>query len=48
VARHVTGIKALVDAVGETKPDRAIVLENVPSYQDLATQGVGAFLNSPK
>lgn len=46
VARHVTGIKALVNALGTMKPGKNVAIE-LPSYKDISTQGVGAFLNSP-
>lgn len=47
VARHVTGIRFLAEALTQKEPARAVVL-NVPNYGDLAKQGVGAFLNPPR
>ncbi|NLU09891.1 MAG: succinylglutamate desuccinylase [Tepidanaerobacter acetatoxydans] len=45
VGRHVTGIMELVKAYNEQNPDRGIVIENVPSYDELLNKGLGEFLN---
>jgi hypothetical protein len=46
VARHTTGVKALADSLGYMAPERTISLE-VPTYDDIISKGVGAFLNPP-
>lgn len=47
VARHVTGIHQLCEALSLTKPTSAVKLV-VPSYRDIAQNGVGAYLNPPR
>jgi len=47
LARHVTGIKAVCEALGEIYPDKAVVLENLPSYNELATEA-GRYFHPPE
>ncbi len=47
VGRHLTGVTAFVDALGQLSPASALELSDVPSYHSLVTQGLGAFLASP-
>ena len=44
VGRHLQGIKAILDSYNEYSIDKKILYENIPSYDDLINNGVGAFL----
>ncbi len=44
VGRHLQGILELASAFNEVHPSRTISLEKVPTFDDVATQGIGAFL----
>ena len=46
VARHVTGIKSLVEALGTTKPGKDLIVE-WPTYKEIIANGVGAYLSAP-
>lgn len=45
VGRHISGIVELVKAYSEENPNRGIVIENFPSYNELLKKGLGEFLN---
>ena len=45
VGRHLTALKYLYQVWNERHPDQAIVIENIPDYQELQGKDVGAFLN---
>lgn len=47
VARHLTGIYQLSEALSMMKPNSAVKIR-VPSYADIAQNGIGAYLNSPE
>jgi hypothetical protein len=47
VGRHLAGIAAVVSAYNEMYPDSPLMLEGLPAYTDLLSQGAGAFLNPP-
>jgi hypothetical protein len=44
VGRHVATIMALATAWSDMNPDRAIVIEGMPTYEDLLKNGVGRYL----
>lgn len=44
VARHVTGIAQLAVAYGELGLENKIVIDGLPSYSDMSTGGLGAYL----
>lgn len=46
VARHTTGVKNLINALGTFRPGKAVAIE-VPGYKDITANGVGAYLNPP-
>jgi hypothetical protein len=48
VARHVTSIVEVANALSELKPERGIKIEGAPSYQDMVTKGIGTFFKEPK
>lgn len=48
VARHLAGIAALLDALRELAPERAVDLESVPSAAAVRAAGPGTFLHPPK
>jgi predicted deacylase len=48
VGRHLAGVSAFVAALSETSPANGVELSDVPTYDSLVTQGIGAFLASPK
>lgn len=45
VGRHLAGIGEFARRLGELWPDKKIALNDVPDYQAVLKQGVGAFLN---
>ena len=47
VGRHLTGVTSFVDALGQLSPASAVELADVPTYDSLVRQGLGAFLASP-
>lgn len=46
VGRHLAGVSALVEALGQVSPDRAVRIVGLPDYQTLVDRGLGAFLQS--
>jgi hypothetical protein len=48
VARHVAGVRALAEALGEASPDQAVALSGVPEYGAIVELGVGNFLRPPQ
>jgi hypothetical protein len=48
MARHLAGIAALLDALRELTPERAVDLESVPSAAAVRAAGPGTFLHPPK
>jgi hypothetical protein len=47
VARHLAGIAALLDALRETEPAKAVAVESVPAAAAVLSGGIGAFLRPP-
>lgn len=47
VARHLAGVSALVDSLGEIAPDSMVRLSGVPDGETIAERGLGAFLRTP-
>jgi hypothetical protein len=44
VGRHLAGVAALVEALGQMSPEHAVRLVGLPGYQVLVDRGLGAFL----
>lgn len=44
VARHLAGVAAFASSLGEVVPGRSIALTDVPEYEVVVRQGLGAFL----
>ena len=47
IARHVTTVMTLLQVHNMLHPDRAILVEGIPSYAEMIEKGVGAFLHDP-
>ena len=47
-ARHITAVKMAVDFLGEMDGGEAIVIENVPTYDEVIKYGIGHWLNKVK
>jgi hypothetical protein len=45
VGRHLRGIRAILDAYNESQPGAPCILDGIPTFDDLMTRGVGAYLN---
>lgn len=45
VGRHITGINELAKAYTKGNESKGIIIENIPSYEELLTKGLGNFLN---
>ncbi len=45
VGRHLTSLKYLYQVWNESHPEQAIVIENIPDFNELQKKDVGAFLN---
>ena len=45
VGRHLAAILKLIDVWNEKYPEKMIIIENIPSYDQLKEQGIGVFLN---
>lgn len=48
VGRHLTGVVQHINVMGENEPDKEIIIEGLPSYEDLQKNGVGAYLKEVK
>jgi hypothetical protein len=46
VARHVQGLRAILEAWGESHPDNAVSFTGIPVYNEILEAGLGAFLRS--
>lgn len=44
VGRHLSGINEFAKAYTKEKPDKAIIIENVPNYNEMLNKGLGNFL----
>jgi len=47
VARHLAGVAALLEALGQTVPAKAVAIENIPPTAAVLAKGIGAFLHPP-
>lgn len=45
VGRHLRGLQAVFGAFTETFPEKHLVIDNIPSYEDIVREGVGNYLN---
>lgn len=48
VARHVASMVIFADTLEMFEPEKAVTIENIPSYDDLNANGVGYYLASPR
>jgi Succinylglutamate desuccinylase / Aspartoacylase family len=46
-ARHLAAVQALLGALAELFPEKAVEVENIPPPAEVQTRGVGAFLHPP-
>jgi hypothetical protein len=46
-ARHLAALQALLDALAEISPDKAVEVEGLPAAADVQKRGVGPYLHSP-
>ena len=44
VARHVTAINEFLNVLSVKNPAQAVVLNRVPSYNDMVKKGIGSYL----
>jgi hypothetical protein len=44
VGRHLRGLQAILNASMESAPEKRIILDGVPTYEQILERGVGAFL----
>jgi hypothetical protein len=47
VGRHLAGVSALIAALGDVQPGKAVAMRGVPDYQAVVSRGLGAFLRKP-
>jgi hypothetical protein len=47
VARHISALTEVINAFNELNPATPIVVGNIPTYQEVVANGVGAYLNPP-
>ena len=47
VARHLAGVKALLGALAEVEPKKAVEVEGLPAAAEVQKKGVGPFLHPP-
>jgi hypothetical protein len=45
VGRHIAGVTALIEGFNFLNAERSIAVENLPSYEELQTRGLGHFLH---
>jgi hypothetical protein len=48
VARHVTAVIAIADALSEIEPERAVKIEGMPSYEGMIKNGIGHYMKEVK
>jgi hypothetical protein len=48
VGRHLSGIIALIDAMGQLYPEKSLEISGIPHMKEVVELGVGAFLNPLK
>lgn len=44
VARHVTAVMAIADALSELEPEKGVKIEGMPSYEDMIKNGIGHYM----
>lgn len=44
VGRHLSGITEIAKAFSKERPDTPLIIENVPTYEELLNKGLGSFL----
>ncbi len=47
-ARHVTAVKTAIDFLGEVDGGGSVVVENIPTYDEIIKYGIGRWLNKVK
>ena len=47
VARHVTSIVEVANALTELNPEKGIIIQGAPSYRDMIDKRIGAYLKQP-
>jgi len=47
VARHVTSVVEVANALAELLPDKAVKIEGAPAYKDMVEKGIGTYLRDP-
>ena len=47
VARHLAAVSALLDALREIEPNKAVAIENLPLATEVLAKGIGSFLHPP-
>lgn len=48
VARHITAFLDLKSVMGELEPEKEIIIQNIPSYTDIVSNGLGRYLKKVK
>lgn len=46
--RHLAGIVEIINSFNELYPERAILVDNIPPYEEVVSAGIGSFLHSPE
>lgn len=44
VARHITALKSMVDSLGELYPEKGVIINGIPSYDEIISAGAEAHL----
>lgn len=44
VARHLTGLTSLLSALAEFEPEKEVIFENAPTYEEIIENGIGNYL----
>ena len=47
VGRHVAGIIEFSESLSYVYPDKEVIIENIPSYEEILTNGIGKYLRKP-
>ena len=48
VGRHLAGVAQFAIVMGENEPDKQIIIEGIPSYEELLINGIGNYLKEVK
>jgi len=46
-ARHVTTLMTILEVHNMLTPDKAVILEGIPTYGEMMKKGIGAFFSNP-